>query len=132
MNKNSNYKKQKLVAMLIVASFCFFSCEKKIISSVQPLPDIVSFSHHIMPIFNAHCNVSGCHSGGSSTGELNLSPGFAYSKLFADGEIDTVNASNSNLYIMVASCQMPKAGNKLSDYDIGLIQKWIRQKAKNN
>jgi hypothetical protein len=134
MNFNKGNKKQVLVAILIVMSACFFSCKKKTTSPspTPPLPAIVSFSNDIIPVFNAHCNTSGCHGSGSPAAGLNLSPSVAYSQLFTKHEIDTTNASNSNLYIEVASGQMPKAGGKLSDYNISLIQKWIQQKAKNN
>ena len=126
-------KKQVLVAILIVMSSCFFSCKKKTANPItQSLPAIVSFNNDIMPVFNAYCNTSGCHLSGSPAAGLNLSPSVAYSQLFVKHEIDTTNASSSNLYTEVASGQMPKGGSKLSDYDIGLIQKWIQQKAKNN
>ncbi|HXD92837.1 MAG TPA: hypothetical protein VNX01_06455 [Bacteroidia bacterium] len=133
MSFNKRNKKQVLIAILIVTSACFFSCKKKTSPSTTPsLPATVSFSNDIMPVFNAHCNTSGCHSGGSPAASLNLSQSVAYSQLFAKHEIDTTNASNSNLHIEVASGQMPQTGGKLSDYNISLIQKWIQQKAKNN
>ena len=133
MNFTTENKKQVLVAILIVTSACFFSCKKKTAPTpTQTLPAIVSFSNDIMPVFNAHCITSGCHVGGSPSAGLNLSQSVAYSQLFTKHEIDTTNASNSNLYIEVASGQMPQTGGKLSDYNIGLIQKWIQQKAKNN
>jgi hypothetical protein len=134
MNFTKSNKKQVLVAILIVMSACFFSCKKKITSpSPTPsLPSTVSFSNDIIPVFNVHCNTSGCHGGGSPAAGLNLSQNVAYSQLFTKHEIDTTNASNSNLYIQVASGQMPQTGGKLSDYNISLILKWIQQKAKNN
>ena len=134
MSFTKENKKQVLVAILIVTSAYFFSCKKKTTSpSPTPsLPATVSFSNDIMPVFNAHCNTSGCHGGGSPSAGLNLSSNVAYSQLFTKHEIDTSNASNSNLYIEVASGQMPQTGGKLSDYNINLIQKWIQQKAKNN
>jgi len=134
MNFTKGNKKQVLVAILIVMSACFFSCKKKTTSpSPTPsLPATVSFSNDIMPVFNVHCNTSGCHGGGSPAASLNLSQNVAYSQLFTKHEIDTTNSSNSNLYIQVASGQMPQTGGKLSDYNISLILKWIQQKAKNN
>ncbi|MEO8762170.1 MAG: hypothetical protein ABI388_11620 [Bacteroidia bacterium] len=119
---------------LLVANACLFSCKKKIIdnSSTQPLPAVVSFSQHIVPVFNASCNSSGCHSGSSAAAGLNLLSSVAYQQLFSKHEIDTVNVNSSNLHIEVASGAMPKGSNKLSEYNINLIQKWIQQKAKNN
>jgi hypothetical protein len=127
-------RKQILVAILIVTNICLFSCKKKTStpSPTQSLPAVVSFSNDIMPVFNAHCNTSGCHGGGSPAAGLSLSQNVAYSQLFAKHEIDTTNVSNSNLYIEVASGQMPQTSGKLNDYNISLIQKWIQQKAKNN
>jgi len=133
MNFTKRNRQQVLVTILIATSTCFFSCKKKTSPNPTPsLPTTVSFSNDIMPVFNAHCNTSGCHEGGSPAAGLNLSQSIAYSQLFAKHEIDTTNASNSNLYIQVASGQMPQTGGKLSDYNISLIQKWIEQKAKNN
>ena len=111
--------------MVMVA--CFFACKKD-----EPLPDVVSFSNHIQPVFNAHCNSSNCHSGGSPAGNLNLTAAVVYSQLFAKQEVDTVNVNASVLYIEVNSGTMPKNAGKLSNYNIGLIQKWIQQGAKNN
>ncbi len=130
----TKYKKQVFVAILIVASACLFSCKKDnlISNPTQPLPDVVSFNQHIIPIFNASCVSSGCHSGGSPAAGLNLSSSLAYFQLFSKHQIDTVNVNLSNLYIETASGAMPKQASKLSNYNINLIQKWIQQKAKNN
>ena len=133
MSFTKGNKKQVLTAILIITSAYFFSCKKKTTPTpTQSLPAVVSFNNDIMSVFNAHCNTSGCHSGGSPAAGLNLSQSVAYSQLFTKHEIDTANVSNSNLYIQVASGQMPQTGGKLSDYNISLILKWIQQKAKNN
>lgn len=100
-------------------------------SQPKPLPAVVSFSQDIIPIFNTACNTSGCHSGTSPAGNLNLSANVAYRQLFFHHDVDTINPNSSILYIQIASGTMPPSG-KLSDYDIGLVQKWIQQKAKNN
>jgi hypothetical protein len=132
----TKHKKQVFAVLLLAASACFFSCKKKTNTptpaTVRQLPDVVSFSNHIIPIFNASCISGGCHSGGSAAAGLNLSASVAYSQLFSKHEIDTVNVNSSNLYIEVASGAMPKGTSKLSDYNISIIQKWIQQKAKNN
>jgi len=130
----TKYRKQLFVATIIVVGACFFSCKKKTTTptSIQSLPDVVSFSQHIAPIFNASCISSGCHSGILPAASLNLSSNVAYSQLFSKHEIDTVNVNSSSLYRQVASGAMPQGGSKVSDYNINLIQKWIQQKAKNN
>ncbi len=132
----TKHKKQVFAVLLLVASACFFSCKKSTATATplpsQPLPDVVSFSNHIIPIFNTSCVSGGCHSGGSAAAGLNLSVNVAYTQLFTKHEIDTVNVNSSQLYTEVASGAMPKGTSKLSDYNISLIQKWIQQKAKNN
>ncbi|MBS1646099.1 MAG: hypothetical protein JST67_02030 [Bacteroidetes bacterium] len=122
------------LSILGITSLLFFlcSCQKKENTSSQVLPGVVSFSQDIVPIFNASCLASGCHAGGSPAANLNLTSGMAYTQLFSKHEIDTINANNSVLYIEVQSGSMPKNGAMLSNYQIGLIQKWIQQKAKNN
>ncbi len=127
----SKNKKQVFVFAFIIISTCFFSCKKKT-TTQQTLPDTVSFSQHIVPIFNASCVSGGCHSGSSPAAGLNLASNVAYSQLFSKHEIDTVNVNSSELYKEVASGAMPQGAAKLSDYNISLIQKWIQQKAKNN
>lgn len=99
------------------------------------LPDSVSFSKHIIPLLNKNCNTSGCHSGLSPEGKLNLEPAVAYSKLSKKGSgyIDTINPKNSVLYsaVVSASNPMPPTG-RLDDCSIELIYKWMQQKGKNN
>lgn len=124
---NQLYIKQAAALLFMAMVACFFACKKD-----EPLPDVVSFSNHIQPLFNAHCNSSSCHSGGSPAGNLNLTAAVAYSQLFAKNEVDTINVNASVLYIEVNSGTMPKNAGKLSNYNIGLIQKWIQQGAKNN
>lgn len=124
--------KQALLITAVFISACFISCKKKNAVTTQTLPDVVSFSHHIVPIFTASCISGGCHSGSSPAAGLNLSANVAYSQLFLKHEIDTVNVNSSELYKEVASGAMPQGSSKLSDYNINLIQKWIQQKAKNN
>ncbi len=123
--------KQVFVVPLVIMSACFVSCKKNV-TTTEVLPDVVFFSNHIIPIFNASCVSSGCHSGSSPAASLNLTSNVAYSQLFSKHEIDTINVNSSSLYTEVASGAMPKVASKLSDYDVSLIQKWIQQKAKNN
>lgn len=123
------------MALQGIAAVCFFACTKNEapLQPVKQLPAVVSFSTHIIPLFNAYCNNSGCHGGASPAAHLDLSPAMAYSQLFARQEVDTVNADASVLYIQMNSTSnpMPRSG-RLSDYEVGLVYKWIRQKARNN
>jgi hypothetical protein len=99
------------------------------------LPDTVSFSNHILPLFNAHCNTAGCHSGNHPEANFNLSPESAYMQLMepGGGYVDTINPEFSVLYSAVVSVSnpMPPTG-KLEKCSTDLILKWISQNAPNN
>ena len=121
---------------------CCFSCVNHKREEVNPeincntvLPETVSFNNHVLPLFGKNCSLSGCHSGNSPAGNLNLEPAFAYSKLSkrGSGYIDTLKPEKSVLYSALVSVSnpMPPTGN-LAKCDIELIRKWMLQKAKNN
>lgn len=121
---------------VIGIALILFSCnyDHLVPISKEPiLPETVSFQRDIIPIFNKYCNTSGCHSGSSPTGNLNLEPAVAYSQLIKKQEVDTINPTYSAIYIKMTSASnpMPPTG-KLDNYTISIILKWIRQKAKNN
>jgi hypothetical protein len=120
--------------------FCWcvcYSCtyEKAELKVDCIIPETVSFSNDIIPVFNKHCNTAGCHSGSSPTGGLNLEPSVAYVELMTPGSgyIDTINPNYSVLHASMNSSSdpMPPAG-KLDKCTIDKIYKWIQQKAKNN
>ena len=99
------------------------------------LPDTVSFSEHIIPLFNQHCNTPGCHTGQNAEANFDLSPDHAYEQLMEQGSgyIDTVNPELSVLYSAVISVSnpMPPTG-RLDKCTTDLLLKWIQQKATNN
>jgi len=103
--------------------------------SIQPLPDTVSFHKNIQPIFTNNCNNNGCHAGTIPSNRINLDSSVAYSQLLKNGSgyVDTINPSNSVIYVSIISVSnpMPPTG-KLDDYSIQLVLKWIQQGAKNN
>jgi hypothetical protein len=101
---------------------------------VEPqLPDTVSFSRHIIPIFNQHCNNTGCHSGPQPQGDLDLSPTVAYQQLKSKSMLDTLHPDNSLLYSQMISTTrpMPPSG-KLDTFYLKEVLRWIGQGAKNN
>jgi hypothetical protein len=122
-----------MAIVLAGIAIVFFRCKYDNIDDLRPLPDVVSFNQHIIPIFNSTCSLSGCHSGVNPPGHLNLSAPYAYNSLFARQEIDTLHPEISVLYIMINSTSnpMPPTG-KMDNYSVKLILKWIQQKAKNN
>ncbi len=118
------------------------SCTYDKASSVDPavkcntaLPDTVSFSKNILPVFAQNCSTPGCHSGSNPEGNLNLEASVAYSKISKSGSgyVDTINPKKSVIYssLMSTSSPMPPTG-KLDECSIELIVKWMEQNAKNN
>jgi hypothetical protein len=133
------YKKKVLsIIMSIIIGSALFSCtyEKGELPTKGCVsPNVVSFSQDIIPIFNTYCNIAGCHTSTDLAGNLNLQASVAYSQLMKPGKgyIDTLQPNYSLLYAQMNSSSnpMPKTG-KLDDCTIGLVLKWIQQKAKNN
>lgn len=97
------------------------------------LPDTVSFQTDILPLFNTQCSITDCHAASHPAANLNLSAAAAYMQLFVKHEIDTIQPTNSLLYIQMNSSgtPMPPSG-RLSDYDVALVLAWISQGAKHN
>ncbi len=109
------------------------SCDKP--SETNCETGTVSFSQNVLPILNANCSLSGCHSGTSTKGGLNLSDSIAYQKLLQTGS-GYVKPSNPSGSIVIAemkssSSPMPPTGN-LEACKIETIYKWIEQGALNN
>lgn len=98
-------------------------------------PAVVSFTQHVQPIFNNHCNTSGCHSGTHPAGGLNLEPIVAYGQLLnsSSGYVDTVNPNYSVIIASINSVSSPMPPTGLLDScTTSVVLKWIQQKAKNN
>jgi hypothetical protein len=91
----------------------------------------VSFVQDIVPIFNAACNGSGCHSAGGVAPDLSVAN--AYTALTGGNYVNTSNPQNSELYQWMTgkrAAPMPLSGpNK--DYN-ALVLAWIKQGAQNN
>ncbi len=134
MNNSINYKFIIRTTIFVVLIINNFSCSYTEIdpTCTKQLPDTISFGKNIIPILNANCNSSKCHSGSSPAGFLDLSPSAAYLKLLKKGSgyVNTINPQTSILYIQITST-MPPSG-EMDPCDIALILKWMEQKAKNN
>lgn len=108
------------------------SCTKDyLVPVVVDIPDTVSFSQYIIPIFNENCNASGCHSSGGVAPDL--SSVNAWSDLWLYGLVDTVDDESSILYQRMYSTSnpMPPSG-KLPGGEDQLVLEWIKQGAQNN
>ena len=119
--------------VVAVVAATVLSCTHKPTETLPVLPATVSFQGNILPLFASNCSTTGCHAGSSPAANLDLTAVNAYVRLFAKKEIDTVNPSNSFLYMTMNSTgtPMPPTG-KLGANDIGLVLKWIQQGARNN
>jgi hypothetical protein len=105
------------------------SCQYDWIDPIDPdIPEVVSFSADIQPIFDRSCNNAGCHASGGTSPDL--SPGNAYNDLFAENQIDLTTPENSILYKKCAQ------GGSMYKYtgpgDPDIILKWIQDGALNN
>jgi hypothetical protein len=93
-------------------------------------PQYVSFSGDLIPIFNANCNSSGCHDDVPSHAP-SLVPEKAYSAITTGGFINTAVPTESKIYVVCKTGQMPPTG-ALKASDTQKILDWIRNGAPNN
>ena len=93
---------------------------------VEPeIPEVVSFSEHVIPIFEQSFN-SGCHGAGIPP---DLSPEIAHTTLTTQGWVDTDEPENSRLYLSIDGGTME---GYATDTDRAMILAWIEQGAENN
>ncbi len=117
------------ILVLLLGTFLVFnSCQYDWIEFEEPiLPDTVSFSSDIIPIFEKSCNAGGCHGGGF---DPDLRPESAYVSLISGGYVDTDSPASSSIYTVLI------AGGSMSNYaeqgDPELILEWIEQGALDN
>jgi len=109
--------------MLIVWQSCEW--EKMDPVEVSDLPETVSFSMHVQPIFNINCTQ--CHNG---TTPPNLLPDDSYIELIGGAYIKTDDPGQSKFYkaIDLGGSMYQYA----SDLDRAMILKWITQGAEEN
>lgn len=118
----------RLALMAIVVAGVLASCTYEEIKPQKvDVPDSVSFSVNIIPIFNSSCNVSGCHSQGGIPPDL--SQANAYTSLTFFGYVDVDNPESSILYEEITTGSMK---NNATDQDRALILEWIKQGALDN
>ena len=120
---------------ILTIATVLFCCACTHIKMDCATPTTVSFSQDVVPIFNKNCNTSGCHSGTSPSGNLNLEASVAYAQLTRKGKgyIDTLTPQYSVLYASMNATTNPMPPNgRLDNCTLALILKWVEQKAKNN
>ncbi|MEO6132323.1 MAG: hypothetical protein ABIQ02_10780 [Saprospiraceae bacterium] len=122
-----------LIALTGTFSACTYDNQEDI--GCTGVPESISFSADVLPIFRSSCSTVSCHSGVEPTGNLNLENGVAYEQLtrVGSGYINTDFPNHSKLYTQLNSLAlpMPPAG-KLDQCSIDYILKWIEQGALNN
>lgn len=128
--------RRSLVTILILSAMAVItfmsSCEKDYFIPVKSIiPDSVSFSANVIPVFDKSCNSSGCHNTGGIAPDLTAEN--AYNDLILYQMVDTLNPAGSILYTRMISAgnPMPPSGILKGGED-QLILKWIEQGARNN
>ncbi len=130
---------KQLLNILFIAIFMMiisFACDDTGINEI-PLPEEnVSYSQHIQPIFNNHCNSSGCHNSEDAAGGIKLT---SYGELFEVPFLIIPRAPDeSQLYLSVngqtVNIMPPPYGNTfpLNDNQINGIRVWIAEGAEAN
>ena len=118
----------KVLMLFVMAGFILCSCEYEWIQpEKKPIPETVSFSSDIMPIFNNGCNTNVCHGPGSTPPDL--SEGNAYNSLIDGAYVDTETPEASILYTAM------KSGSMVPYTDPGdeeIVLAWIQQGALDN
>ncbi len=87
------------------------------------------YATDIQPLMNTYCASANCHGGSSPAAAIDLSN---YAGVLAaaqsGGLVGSVKFDSNN----TGFSNMPKNGTKLSDCNISLITKWVREGAQNN
>jgi mono/diheme cytochrome c family protein len=105
------------------------------INTDPPIVDTLAcFSRDILPILSSSCAITDCHDAITHQGDYNLS---SYSLLMASELVKPGNPTGSKFYtVLLASAggdRMPQAPKlPLSNDQIKLIYKWIKEGATNN
>ena len=117
-----------------IAVFFLTGCYKNrtvVLNTGEEITRPVSFGADIIPIFNASCNTSGCHSTGGRRPDL--SPSNAFNALQNGNYVNTSAPESSEIYLWMTgkkTIPMPPSGINIDNN--ALVLAWIRQGAQNN
>lgn len=127
-------KNVSLLTAFVVGLLLMDSCTKGKTAEPAETCDVnkVYFVRDIQPLLNANCAMSGCHDAKTAAEGVNLSTYSGVMKVVKAG-----NTSGSELYEVIThsngSKRMPPApASSLTPVQIGLINTWISDGAKNN
>jgi hypothetical protein len=130
MKRDTTEGSDRICSFLVLFSVLLLSLTLPLSAAGAPP---VSFSKDIVPIFKRSC--TGCHHPGKLKGELDLTSYAAFQKggkhgsAFKPGDPE---ASRVVEDITGDEPSMPKEGDPLSKDEIALIERWIRQGAKDD
>ncbi|SHG85382.1 hypothetical protein SAMN05443549_107134 [Flavobacterium fluvii] len=113
----------------LMATSCYYDTMPP--EPVVPLPDVVSYSEDVQPLWNESC--IGCHKSGGTAPDLTAAN--SYSALTANNKyVVPGNAAGSKLHksLMGDGAALMPPGGKWSDSKIAIVDKWINDGALNN
>jgi len=120
-----------MLTVSLMATSCYY--DEMPPEAVTPIPDTVSYSRDIQPLWNQDC-VS-CHKPGLAAPDLTAAN--SYSALVTNNKyVIPGNAAGSKLHNSLTgdggASIMPSPATKWSDSKIALVDKWINDGALNN
>lgn len=122
-----------LILFIAFTTVIFSSCDDTGITDIIIPDENVDYSLHIQPLFNEHCNNSGCHNSEDNAGGIRLT---SYGELFAvPFLIIPGSPDESQLFLAVdgqsVNFMPPPYGNSvpLSENNIQGIRTWILEGA---
>ena len=118
--KNSIYK----LILVFVGVMFMAGCEYEFI------PNLISFSGKIVPIFTTGNRCTSCHGTGGTPPILTAAQ--AYNEIISMGLVNTADPASSKLYTYVKIGTSPHAWKKYSNSQAAQILQWITEGAKNN
>src|SRR6478609_7482082 len=107
---NKHYRSCLLLTGVLLLSFsCTYNKGETVNPVCADVIEHVSFATDIQPILTTNCATSGCHSGNTPEGNLNLEAANAYTSLSKPGKgyIDTNTPKYSVLYSSLVSTTAP-------------------------
>lgn len=122
----------RLSPAIAIASLAFIAllsgCEYDFVDpGFVPITTPLSYATDIQPIFDASCNMSGCHA--ANAFDPDLSPANSYNTLIQDNLVNLDNPTNSAIYISMSSGSMKSFA---TPSQANMILVWIQQGALNN
>ena len=121
-----------IIGGIIILLSVMTSCQKEyIVLEVIEVPDTVSFSEHVVPIFEEKCNTKGCHVRGAEPPDL--TPENAHFELTITGLVNTDDPESSVLYQKLITKVKPMPPEEtLHEAKQQIILQWIVQGALDN